>query len=410
MSELSFNNQVGESEEFYTFQEKLRKAASVDRSVLLIGERGSGKEFAASRLHYLSSRWNKSFVKLNCAALPPSLIETELFGHVKGAYTGADRERKGRFEEADAGTLFLDEIGLIPFEVQEKILRVVEYGTFERVGSSETKEINVRIIGAANQDLPSLCREGKFKQDLLDRLSFEVLFVPPLRARGEDIIILADHFAQKMGRELGKKGRIAFTEEVVDKLKSCSWPGNIRELKNTVERAVYRTDGNVIGEIVLNPFVNPYEDNNERMKDNDSPAYNSAAEEDEFLPVENNDLNTERDNYEDLISASESGSSGSGKEIKSFVLKQNEGNEDFKHDSLRLRTINNIISCLEKEREKSVIEENTADYKIITDIIKKELISTALESTGNNQKNAAALLNLSYDQFRGTYRKYFTKQ
>ncbi len=158
------------------------------------------------------------------------------------------------------GYSFLDEIGLIPFEVQEKILRVVEYGTFERVGSSETKEINVRILGAANQDLPALCREGKFKQDLLDRLSFEVLFVPPLRARGEDLFILADYFAQKMGRELGKKGRISFTDEVVMQLKTYSWPGNIRELKNTVERAVYRTEGNYISEIVLNPFVNPYAD------------------------------------------------------------------------------------------------------------------------------------------------------
>ncbi len=194
---------IGESDIFLEFQDKLSKVAAVDRSVLIIGERGSGKELAVQRIHYLSDRWQKNLVAVNCAALPASLIESELFGYEAGAFTGAAKTRKGRFEEAEGGTLFLDEIGLIPLEVQEKILRVVEYGTYERVGSSVTHECDVRIVGATNADLPQLCKEGKFKEDLLDRLSFEVLFMPPLRERGEDILLLASYFASKMALECG---------------------------------------------------------------------------------------------------------------------------------------------------------------------------------------------------------------
>ena len=172
---------IGESDVFLDFQDRLSRVAKVDRSVLIIGERGSGKELAVQRIHYLSGRWQKNLVAVNCAALPSSLIESELFGYEQGAFTGATKTRKGRFEEAEGGTLFLDEIGLIPLEVQEKILRVVEYGTYERVGSSVTHECDVRIVGATNADLVELCREGKFKEDLLDRLSFEVLFLPPLQ-------------------------------------------------------------------------------------------------------------------------------------------------------------------------------------------------------------------------------------
>ncbi len=237
---------LGESEVFLDFQTKLSRAATINRSVLLVGERGSGKEIAARRLHYLSPRWQQSLVTVNCAALPPSLIETELFGYEAGAFTGANKTRKGRFEEAQGGTLFLDEIGLIPLEVQEKILRVVEYGTYERVGSSTTHEVNVRIIGATNADLPTLVTEGKFKQDLLDRLSFEVLFLPPLRERGEDIILLAAYFANKMALECGREPTIRFSETVQQQLLSYPWPGNVRELKNVVERAVYRSDSSII--------------------------------------------------------------------------------------------------------------------------------------------------------------------
>ena len=245
---------LGESEVFLEFQSQLSRAATVNRSVLLVGERGSGKEIAARRLHFLSPRWQQNLVTVNCAALPPSLIETELFGYEQGAFTGAQKTRKGRFEEAQGGTLFLDEIGLIPLEVQEKILRVVEYGTYERVGSSVTHEVNVRIIGATNADLPTLCREGKFKEDLLDRLSFEVLFLPPLRERGEDILLLATYFANKMALECGREATIRFSQEVKEQLSAYPWPGNVRELKNVVERAVYRSDEQLISVLQFDPF------------------------------------------------------------------------------------------------------------------------------------------------------------
>ena len=250
---------LGQSEPFLAFQERLSRVAPVNRPVLLIGERGTGKELAAARLHYLSNRWQAPMVALNCAALSPSLIESELFGYEKGAFTGALQRRFGRFESADRGTLFLDEIGSIPMEVQEKILRVVEYNVFERVGSTQSVEVDVRIIAATNADLNDLARKNRFKQDLLDRLSFEVLFLPPLRARKEDIFLLASHFAGRMALELGWDEIPTFSEEAVEALENHSWPGNIRELKNVVERAVYRTDATIINEIDFHPFHSPYE-------------------------------------------------------------------------------------------------------------------------------------------------------
>jgi psp operon transcriptional activator len=249
---------IGQSEVFLDFQEQVSRVAPVNRPVLLIGERGTGKELAASRLHFLSNRWNAPLVALNCSALTPSLIESELFGYEKGAFTGAERRRTGRFEAADGGSLFLDEIGTIPMEVQEKILRVVEYASFERVGSSESIEVDVRIIAATNSDLAELAAQGRFKRDLMDRLSFEVLFVPPLRERKEDILLLANHFAARMAFELGREEIPRFSQETIRALEGYSWPGNVRELKNVVERAVYRSDTPVISEIVFDPFVSPY--------------------------------------------------------------------------------------------------------------------------------------------------------
>lgn len=250
----AFKEALGQSEKFLEFQERLSRVAPIDRPVLLIGERGTGKELAASRLHFLSRRWQGPLVALNCSALTPSLIEAELFGYEKGAFTGAEKRRTGRFESAEGGTLFLDEIGTIPMEVQEKILRVVEYGTFERVGSSDPVEVDVRIVAATNADLPALVAEGTFKQDLLDRLSFEVLMVPPLRERREDILFLANHFAARMAFELGREEVPGFSEGAVAALEGYPWPGNVRELKNVVERAVYRSDSDVISQIAFNPF------------------------------------------------------------------------------------------------------------------------------------------------------------
>jgi psp operon transcriptional activator len=252
---------IGRSETFLAFTERLSRAAAVDRPVMLIGERGTGKELAAAKLHYLSRRWEGPLVALNCAALAPALVEAELFGHEQGAFTGATRERAGRFEAADGGTLLLDEIGLVPLEAQEKLLRVVEYGTFERVGSSRPKRVDVRIVAATNADLPALARAGRFKEDLLDRLAFEVLHVPPLRDRREDIFLLAGHFAARIARELGGDAAPEFTAEARARLESHPWPGNIRELKNVVERAVHRADGEPIGDkaIDFDPFRRPGE-------------------------------------------------------------------------------------------------------------------------------------------------------
>ena len=252
--ETSVPEALGQSEAFLEFQERLSRVARVDRPVLLIGERGTGKELAAIRLHYLSRRWNGPLVTLNCAALAPTLIEAELFGHEAGAFTGAGRERAGRFEVASDGTLVLDEIGHIPLEAQVKILRVVEYGTFERVGGSNPIQVDTRIIGATNADLPGLARERRLLPDLLERLSFEVLFVPPLRERREDIPLLANHFAARMILELGREGIPEFTDEAMQALLEHPWPGNVRELKNVVERAVYLSDSCRVEQLLFDPF------------------------------------------------------------------------------------------------------------------------------------------------------------
>ncbi len=249
---------IGQSEVFLQFQERLSRVARVNRPVLLLGERGTGKELAAHRLHFLSGRWEGPFVALNCAALAPTLIESELFGHEKGAFTGAVERRRGRFELAHGGTLFLDELGCVPMEAQEKVLRAVEYGSFERVGGQRSVQVDARLIGASNRNLHQLAQAGGFKEDLLDRLSFEVLFLPPLRARKEDIPLLAAHFAARMAHELGRPGVSEFSDAAMQALVDYAWPGNIRELKNVVERAVYRADGPLIETIDVDPFRSPY--------------------------------------------------------------------------------------------------------------------------------------------------------
>lgn len=249
---------LGISEAFLDFQQRLSAVAKIDRPVLLIGERGTGKELAAARLHFLSQRWQGPLVVLNCAALGESVLESELFGHEAGAFTGAVKRREGRFEAADGGTLFLDEIGLVSLTVQEKILRAVEYGVFQRVGSSSSVRVNARIVGATNADLAEMSRDGSFKSDLLDRLSFDVIYLPPLRARQEDIVFLARHFASGMARELELASSPEFAAGALESLRAHDWPGNIRELKNVVERSVYRSGGGKIRKIEFDPFVNPY--------------------------------------------------------------------------------------------------------------------------------------------------------
>ena len=271
---------LGKSDLFLDFQERLARCAKVERPILLIGERGTGKELAAARVHFLSRRWGGSFVKLNCAALSPTVLESELFGHELGAFTGAARRRVGRFEAANGGTLFLDEIGQMPMPVQEKILRVVEYGSFERVGSSESVHVDVRLVGATNADLPAMVAAGGFKADLLDRLSFEVLIVPPLRERGAgDIDLFARHFATRMAAELGWDTVPEFTARARGALRDHPWPGNVREMKNVVERAVCRAEENrPIDEIIFDPFQVPRAPSAPPMGE-PAPAASTAAPE-----------------------------------------------------------------------------------------------------------------------------------
>ena len=250
---------IGESPTFLAALEAISKVAPLEKPVLVVGERGTGKELIASRLHYLSNRWDNEFLKLNCAAISDTLIENELFGHEAGAFTGAARTHQGRFERADGGTLFLDELANTSGLVQEKLLRVIEYGEFERVGGKRTLRVDVRVIAATNEDLPRLAAQGRFRLDLLDRLAFDVITLPPLRERTEDILLLAEHFAINMATELGRDYFPGFTDAAKQTLRRSPWPGNLRELKNVVERAVYRQDpGELVDEIVLDPFQSPY--------------------------------------------------------------------------------------------------------------------------------------------------------
>lgn len=251
---------IGESPGFLEVLEHVSRIAPLDRPVLVIGERGTGKELIAARIHYLSARWDKPFVKLNCAALTESLLESELFGHEAGSFTGANKRRAGRFELAHHGSLFLDELASTSSRVQEKILRVIEYGEFERVGGTETLTTDVRLIGATNEDLPRLAEEGKFRADLLDRLAFDVITLPPLRKRREDILPLAEHFAVRMAGELGHELFPGFDETARLDLVEYPWPGNVRELKNVVERAVYSREepDTEVSRIVFDPFDSPW--------------------------------------------------------------------------------------------------------------------------------------------------------
>lgn len=231
------DNLLGQSDSFLAVLDKVSQLAPLEKPVLIIGERGTGKELIAARLHYLSERWDQEYVKLNCAALNENLLESELFGHESGAFTGASKRHEGRFERANSGTLFLDELANTSAMVQEKLLRVIEYGEFERVGGKQTVKVDTRLVCATNEDLPTLADAGEFRHDLLDRLAFDVITLPPLRARKEDILLLAEHFAINMARDLGWELFSGFTRKAIEKLLDYPWPGNVRELKNVVERS-----------------------------------------------------------------------------------------------------------------------------------------------------------------------------
>lgn len=333
---------LGQADNFLAVLEKVSRVAPLAKPVLIIGERGSGKELIAARLHYLSERWARPYVKFNCAALNEELLESELFGHVAGAFTGASKARIGRFELADKGSIFLDELASMSLRLQEKLLRVIEYGEFERVGSSETIKVNIRFIGAANVDLPSMARAGKFREDLLDRLSFDVITVPPLRERRDDIILLAQKFAEGMAKELGREYFAGFSPAAERALLRHDWPGNIRELRNVVERAVYLVEHeyNTVEALEFDPFASPYRP--KPMASQLSPATDTS-----------------------LVAAVEPAAR----------------------------------SADAPPQMPMVFQDAVSEFET-------RLIRQALEDGRYNQRKAAELLHLTYHQFRGLLRKY----
>ena len=280
---------IGKSRALAKALDQLSHLAQINRPILVVGERGTGKELAAERLHYLSARWDAPLIKVNCAAMADSLLESELFGHEPGAFTGATRTHRGRFERADGGTLFLDELGTMSTRLQEKLLRLVEYGEFERLGGQQTLQVDVRVIAATNVDLKQLAAENLFREDLLDRLSFDVVHVPSLRHRIEDIAELAQHFAMQMCSEMGWQLFAGFSASAMETLEQYPWPGNVRELKNAVERSLYRwgDPDTPVHEVVIDPFLSPFDVGQAQAETESHAAPDTAATDVE--PVNFND-------------------------------------------------------------------------------------------------------------------------
>jgi psp operon transcriptional activator len=360
------DNLLGQSNSFLEVLEQISKIATLSKPVLIIGERGTGKELVAARLHYLSKRWEQTYLKLNCAALNENLLETELFGYDSGAFTGANKRHEGRFERADKGTLFLDEIANTSGLIQEKLLRVVEYGEFERVGGSKTITTNARLIAATNEDLPSLANSGQFRADLLDRLAFDVITLPPLRERLEDILILAEHFAINMARELEFELFSGFTEKAKRSLLDYHWPGNIRELKNVVERSVYRCNNPHIPvhDLVIDPFESPYRPQ-QQIKTKDRLSVDHTP-----LFLSNNEL-------------------------------LNKNNAEI------TKNIDNKLIIDDKPSNKlSTLPQFPQSLKALSQTYEIELIEAALSHCQFNQKKTADALQLTYHQLRGYLKKY----
>lgn len=369
---------IGQSEAFLDLQERISLAARTDRPVIFVGERGTGKELAAARLHLLSDRWNQPYITVNCASLTPTLIESELFGHEAGSFTGATRLRKGRFEFAHGGTLFLDEVANIPMTVQEKILRVVEYGRMERVGSSSTQRVDVRLVSATNADLRAMAQAGSFRADLLDRLSFEVITLPPLRERMTDILVLARHFARRMASELGMETTPEFTDAACETLLAYPWPGNVRGLKNVVERMVYRSEGAPIDRIVFDPFDSPW------TPEGRPPAATSSA----------------------AASSADTSIGNGGEDIA--------GNGDMgggQDSGSRPQTTQNPAAAptAASPAASPLASIDALPLESAVRAYEVRRLRDALRTCRFNQRRAAERLGLTYHQFRGYYRKYKTE-
>ncbi|RUO25794.1 phage shock protein operon transcriptional activator [Aliidiomarina minuta] len=352
MSPRRNDNLIGQSNNFLEILDHVSQAAPLGKPVLIIGERGTGKELIAARLHFLSQRWDQPYIKLNCAALNETLLETELFGHESGAFTGASKRHEGRFERAHSGSLFLDELATTSSLVQEKLLRVIEYGEFERVGGNKTIKTDVRLIAATNEDLPSLAERNEFRADLLDRLAFDVITLPPLRERREDIMILAEHFAIQMARELELELFSGFTSKAQQKLLDYYWPGNIRELKNVVERSVYRLNNAhlPVNEVILDPFDSPYRPASNKKNKLTSSPINTISESE---PAKINEDNVNPDTH--------------------FAMPDLDADCNFK--------------------------QLTQDFEV-------RMLRCALQKAQYNQKKTAEKLGLTYHQLRGYLKKY----
>ncbi len=347
------DNLIGQANVFLEVLEQISQIAPLNKPVLVIGERGTGKELIAARLHYLSTRWDQHYQKLNCAALNENLLESELFGYEAGAFTGASKRREGRFEIAHDGTLFLDEIANTSAMIQEKLLRVVEYGEFERVGGNKTVKVDVRLIAATNEDLPRLAEQGEFRADLLDRLAFDVITIPPLRERSEDILVLAEHFAINMTREMELELFSGFSQKAKQTLLEYDWPGNIRELKNVVERAVYRNNNPhvPVHEIVLDPFESAFRPQ-QRIKASKPENHNAAT-------------TTAATNPQDVLTTPPQAQDNANKTLQ-FPMDFKQASQDFEIDVLR----------------------------------------KALADSQFNQRRTAEKLQLTYHQLRGYLKKY----
>ena len=333
---------VGQSNAVLDAIERASRAAALNRPVLVIGERGTGKELVAERLHHLSPRWSGPLVVMNCAALPENLIEAELFGHEAGSFTGATKTRHGRFEEADGGTLFLDELATLSQPAQDRLLRAVEYGEITRIGASKPVSVDVRIVAATNEDLPTLVEQGRFRADLLDRLSFEVITLPPLRARQGDIPLLAEHFGRRMGAELEWPNWPGFSDRVAAKMESYRWPGNVRELRNVVERAVYRWEDpeRPVDSIQFDPFASPWAPSSALPPTNGEPA--------------------------DIVAEAHG----------------------------------------EEAAPATAVQLQTEDFRASVDAYERALLEEALSANRFNQRATAAAIGLSYDQLRHALKRH----